>query len=56
MNRLAEYYDYFIQGLALLINFLLEDNPLITGLVLFIIGIKSYLKMLVKKSIDYNSK
>ena len=56
MNTLAEYYDYFIEGLALLMNFLFEDNPIITGLVLFIIGIKLYLKMLEKKSVNYDSK
>ena len=56
MNILAEYYDYFIEGLALLIKFLFEDYPLIIGLALFIIGIKSYLKMLEKKPIDYKSR
>lgn len=55
MNTLAKFYGYLIEGLVLLINFLFEDYPLITGLALFIIGIKSYLKMLEKQPIDYKS-
>ena len=50
-NLLVEYFRYFINGLNVLIN----EYLIIIGIILFLLGIKDYLKMLEKEPIDYKT-
>lgn len=59
LDTITEYYNYFLEGLSLVIKFIFDFTskfPIPTGIVLFIFGIKLYLKMISKDPIDYNSK
>nr|WP_299033249.1 hypothetical protein [uncultured Tenacibaculum sp.] len=51
LNILTEYFEYFLDGLKIIIS----DYPIIIGNILFIIGTKGYLKMIEKKPIDYKT-
>lgn len=50
-NILVEYFEYFLEGLRIVIS----EYPIIIGVFFIIIGIKSYLKILEKKPIDYKT-
>tara|TARA_R110002049_G_scaffold145662_4_gene308129 strand:+ start:1051 stop:1302 length:252 start_codon:yes stop_codon:yes gene_type:complete len=50
-----KYYDYFLDGLSQLLDFIILHYLVIIGLILMILGIKLFLNITAKKTIDYNS-
>ena len=50
-----KYYDYFIDGLNLLLDYIITHYLVIIGLLLFVLGIKLFLKITERKKLDYNS-
>lgn len=51
-NILTEYFEYLINGLKIIIS----EYPIMIGIFLFVIGIKSYLKMIEKEPINYKTR
>lgn len=56
LDILAEYFNYFIDGLSYVIKYIYLNFPIPAGILLFILGIKMYMNLLEKDPIDYNSK
>ncbi|SDR85693.1 hypothetical protein SAMN05216503_1172 [Polaribacter sp. KT25b] len=49
------YYDYFIDGLNLLLDYIITNYLVIIGFILFVLGIKLFLKITERKKLDSNS-
>ncbi|MEE9362133.1 MAG: hypothetical protein V3U92_05995 [Cellulophaga sp.] len=50
-----KYYDYFLDGLNQLINFIILNYLVIIGVILMILGIKLFLNITARKTLDYKS-
>ena len=56
IDFINEYFNYFLDGISFVLNFIFINFPIVAGVALFILGINMYLNQIAKDPINYNSK